>query len=396
MLQPTRRRLVGIAPHLAIGLAAALWTMHVSAGLMHHGVFEGPEGLARLAAPGWAFWFYLGKALFPVGLSLVYPHWADTLNAGGWLTWLPLLLAVGVTVVLGLAFRRRLAPSAVCLVSAALLLGPISGLFAMPFMMHSLVADHFQYAALLFFLLAAAFLVHELARTRSISPMVSQGGGLALVVLVSALSFVRAFEFRDSKTMWTDTMKKNPEAWVAYNNLGAIIADEALDRFEQAAFLSRDLKELEQKRIEASLTSGREAMAESLAREIKIRGDLLAEASAAGRAVIAEALPYLEKAVAMKAGNDAARHVLGNAYLRLNRPEEAERNYREAVEIDRAKIEKNRDPTLLINYATFLRASGRPQEAEALIREALRLRPEMRVVTEAAKFFGINPGDPNL
>jgi tetratricopeptide (TPR) repeat protein len=294
-----------------------------------------------------------------------------------------------------LAQNRRFSPVAVSLVAAALLLVPIAGLFAMPYMMHSLVADHFQYAALLFFLVAAASLLGECVGKLRGSIAAARVFGVVLLVAVAGLSLVRAFELRDTRTMWADTLKKNPQAWVAYNNLGALIADDALKSFEQAAFLTRDIKELEQKQMEASLTPGRVALADSLAREIKVRGDLLAEARTAGRTVIAEALPYLEKAVVMKPGNDAARHVLGNAYLRLNRVEEAERNYREAVEIDRAKIEKNRDPTLLINYASLLRASGRSAEAETLVREALRLRPEMRVVTEAAQYFGVNPGDPS-
>jgi len=48
--------------------------------------------LTRLAVAGRVFWFYLGKALVPVNLNLVYPVWRT--DTGTLAAWLPLLLAV--------------------------------------------------------------------------------------------------------------------------------------------------------------------------------------------------------------------------------------------------------------------------------------------------------------
>jgi tetratricopeptide (TPR) repeat protein len=42
----------------------------------------------RLAGAGWAVWFYLGKALLPLNLNLIYPRWQ--IHPENWSAWMPL------------------------------------------------------------------------------------------------------------------------------------------------------------------------------------------------------------------------------------------------------------------------------------------------------------------
>jgi hypothetical protein len=54
--------------------------------------------LERLLGAGAVVWFYLYKAVLPIGLDFIYPQWRIVTNDWRW--WLPLLAALGVTAVL--------------------------------------------------------------------------------------------------------------------------------------------------------------------------------------------------------------------------------------------------------------------------------------------------------
>lgn len=398
-------RMLRIVPHLVISLLLALWTLHVSAGIIHPGAFKGPEGWTRLANAGWVFGFYLGKTAWPSNLALIYPHWSDALRAHAPWSALPLLALAGLC--LGLALRSR-APLArlllVLLLASGCLLGPVSGLFDMPFMMHSLVADHFQYAALAAHILLLAMVGKILfggaqpglvvSRVSSPAIWIPRLAGTCLLVVLAGLSLRRAHALGDSRRMWRDTLDANPGAWAAYNNLGALIAAEGLGLFEEAAQLLKDAEDLETKRMELLLQHPSES--ERLARDQQARRDLAREKRERGRVLLDEGVPLLERGVALQPGNDSGRHALGNAYLRLNRPLDAERMYRECIAIERGKREAARNPTVLVNYASMLRFQGRSEEAMPLIREAIRLRPRMLAVRQAAEMFGLPVPDPRL
>ena len=89
-------------------------------------------------------WFYLSKAVLPIGLVFVYRQW--DIDAGDLRWWLPLAAALLVTAVL-IYYRRR--PVVRGLLFAWLYfivaLVPVMGLVDVYFMRYSLVADHYQY-----------------------------------------------------------------------------------------------------------------------------------------------------------------------------------------------------------------------------------------------------------
>ena len=92
-------------------------------------------------------WFYLGKALAPLHLNFVYPQW--TIGASDWRWWLPLIAAVGLTIVLYRKRRSRWGRPllfAWCFFGLALV--PVMGFTDVGFMRYSLVADHYAYIAL--------------------------------------------------------------------------------------------------------------------------------------------------------------------------------------------------------------------------------------------------------
>ena len=100
----------------------------------------------RCLIAGRAFWFQLGKLLWPSNLMFVYPRWE--INAGVWWQY---LFPLAVLVLLGILWSLRRwsrAPLAGVLVYILLLL-PTLGFLNIYFFIYSFVADHWQYLACL-------------------------------------------------------------------------------------------------------------------------------------------------------------------------------------------------------------------------------------------------------
>jgi hypothetical protein len=102
----------------------------------------------RMLGAGAIVWFYLYKALLPIHLVFVYPQWQ--VDAGDVRWWVPLAAAVAATSLLVWQRRRpwgRALLFAWLFFCVALL--PVMGFVDIAFMRYSLVADHYQYIAII-------------------------------------------------------------------------------------------------------------------------------------------------------------------------------------------------------------------------------------------------------
>ncbi|MES1209596.1 MAG: tetratricopeptide repeat protein [Pseudomonadota bacterium] len=203
---------------------------------------------ARLAGAGWAIWFYLGKALLPLGLRSIYPRWQ--IDPRAWWSYLPALFATGVFVA---CWRGRRAWGTGPLVAAfyfVVMLSPVLGFMDIAFMKLSLVADHWQYFALIapVALCAAAIATgHQRLGTQAAIPMRTALAATAGVVLIAlgASTWRQSERYRDSGTYWQAVLAADPDAWGAHNNLGAFLlergeSDAALAHFQKAVALRPD------------------------------------------------------------------------------------------------------------------------------------------------------------
>ncbi len=135
-----------IAPFAAVATALVL----VNIWFQTHGGTEPIRTASlgeRLLGAGAVVWFYLSKALLPVHLAFVYPQWHIEVANPLW--WLPLLSALGVSVVL-LRFRGTWGrPFLMAWAFFCIALLPVMGLTDVYFMRYSLVADHYQHVAII-------------------------------------------------------------------------------------------------------------------------------------------------------------------------------------------------------------------------------------------------------
>lgn len=335
-----RRDVLPLVPWFAFG-AAAGW---ITARFEH--TMIGAQGsdyalswLDRVVLAGRVIWFYLGKLVWPANLSFMYPRW--TIDAGEVWQWLSPLAAVALTI--GLWVTRRRGALAALLVFVGVLFPALGFVNVFPFI-YSYVADHFQYhASLAVFAFAGAGLSWALARW----PAATAGATGLLLLVLAGLSFAQAQIYRDVFTLYEATIQRNPECWMAYNNLGCAQVDagqfnDAVPNFEAAIKVKPNYYEAENN-----------------------LGDALTRA---GRA--REAVPHLLRALELKPDYAEARSNLGVAYLSLDRTDEG------VAEIRRALQLKPEYPLAHYNLGLALARSGKTDEAISHFAEAVRLKPD--------------------
>jgi tetratricopeptide (TPR) repeat protein len=171
----------------------------------------------RLAIAGRVFWFYLGKALWPVNLNLVYPQWK--VDAASWAAYVP--LACGCAAVL-VCWRFRQSWGRHVLFGQgcfALTLFPALGFFDAQFLTHWQVSDHLQYLPLIAPVALAAAAIVSLPGTAFFRCVAA-----AAVVGLSVLAFDRARVFSTEESLFRDTLARNPGAWGVQSDFGALLA----------------------------------------------------------------------------------------------------------------------------------------------------------------------------
>jgi len=214
-----------MVPFFLLGVCGAVVT-----GYLEHSIADvGASGAEwnysfaqRVLIAGRGVWFYLGKLVWPFGLSFVYPKWS--VDVGVWWQW---TFPVGVVSVIGVLFlmRRRIGRGA--LVAVLFFVGtlvPGLGFINVYPMRYTFVADHYQYhASIGVIVLASAGLVVKTGMGRQISSAGIPIGGIAIVLLFM-LTVRWTFVYRDSETLWTDVVAKDPNCWLGWINLGRVAA----------------------------------------------------------------------------------------------------------------------------------------------------------------------------
>lgn len=294
----------------------------------------------RILVAGRAIWFYLGKLLWPAHLIFIYPRWQID-AAAAWQYLFP-LAALGLIGVLWAIRRRMRAPLAVLLIFIGSLF-PILGFFNVFAFLFSFVADHFLYlASLAVIAFVSAGWGLWFRHDRRVAGVVA---GLALAVL-GVLTWRQSGMYRDIETFYRVTLARNPDAWMAHNNLGILLdesgrASEAIAHYEQTL------------RLKPNFADGHNNLGVALADTRRPQ----------------EAMVQYQEALRLNPLYVGAYLNLGNLLRDTGKLPEAVAEYNEALRIQPASPEAHN------NLGIALAQEGRLSEAMDQCREALRLNP---------------------
>jgi tetratricopeptide (TPR) repeat protein len=271
--------------------------------------------LARLAAAGWAVWFYLYKTLLPLNLMVIYPKWQ--VDTSYWGSYMPGALLVGCFLIFWWKRGTWGRPLLFGLGYFVTMLFPVLGFFDQSFFQYSLVSDHWQYYSIVG---AIALVVAPVA---AIGRRVDQPGravgvvaGVAVLLMLGVDTWTRAGVYGTAETLWRDTLTKNSNAWIAYNNLGTVLrrtgrVQEAIEQYEQALRIRPDYAEAHANLGNALQRVGR----------------------------VQDAIGHYERAVQIAPGSAEFQYVLGSALEQAGRRPEAIAHYEQAVLINPDYVE---------------------------------------------------------
>jgi len=371
-----RADLFRVAPFFAFALlltAVNIWfQLHLTTGPIRD-----VTALQRLLGASAVVWFYLSKALVPVRLIFIYPQWDVRADDLRW--WLLLAAAVAATAVL-VAFRAR--PIARALLGAwlffAIALVPVMGFADVYYMTYSLVADHYQYIAIVGVCAVAAAGLTVLVKGARARAALSG----AVLLLFGIATWRQCEQYVNAETLYRATLDGNPTCWLAHNLLGVQLVEhspeEAVSHFRDAARLKPDNVEALNNLCLASRRVGRlDDTVRACTEALRLNPTL-----AMARSTLDEALAFraqVDPARVAAAKGALAQHPdqvdlhieLADALLDAGRPDEALAEYRSV-------LKANPDaPAVQNGLGMALADLGRADEAEPHFREAIRLAPRL-------------------
>ena len=357
-----KKNLINTIPFFAFSAifsAITVWFQYNRAGAV--GEPWSVEFLERVAIAGRAVWFYSAKIIFPFDLMFIYPRWS--MNPGMLSSYVP--VAALITVFFILWNKREswghplLAGSGYFVIN----LFPVLGFFNIYFMRYSFVADHWQYIASPGIIVLGVWVVTSLIDHASLAPSLSTNRfeknyfqtkkrlkvsiGFLLLGFLTFSTFHRAEIFQKNFSIWEDTLKKNPNAWMAHNNIGIELGrqgklDEAIKHYKETLRLNP-----------------RYAIAhDNLGLALKQKGNLQ------------EAAVHFRESIRHDPKFWESFNNLGYVLNELGKPDEAMDYFQQALAINPNTVEA------LNNLANILDAKGNVEEAKTIYEKALSIDPE--------------------
>ncbi len=174
--------------------------------------------IQRIGFASFAFMQYIGKLCLPVKLSAIYPYpdiIGQTVPTFYYLMIIPSVVIAALSVFFVVKNRKNTAFGIVFfIINIVLLLQfiPVGG---------AVYSDRYSYIPSIGFFILIALLIRNLIEKHPGLKSVFYGIFSIYLVLLSVLTVKRIEIWKDSLTLWEDTVKKSPKAVVAWNNLGS-------------------------------------------------------------------------------------------------------------------------------------------------------------------------------
>lgn len=334
-----------LIPFFVAGVSAGLFTAWME------WAFVGARGsgytftfIERTLIAGRAIWFYLGKLIWPVDLIFIYPRWH--VSQVIWWQYLFPAMALLVTLGLWLLSHRNRGPLAAWLFFVGTLF-PALGFFNVYPFRYSFVADHFQYLAMIGPLTLAVAGIDKLFRhLRNKEPLWELVFCEMLLLILGGLAWHQCGMYASDETLWRVTLSRNPDCWMACNNLGFILTqkgevDEAMAEFQKALQINPKDPPSWNNVGNVLLHWGK----------------------------VAEAIPYFQKALQVNPDYAEARNNLGSALLQEGKVHEAVAQFQKVLQINPDSVEAHG------NLGNVMLQEGKVDEAIAQYQKALQISP---------------------
>jgi len=377
-----QRDVLPLLPWFTVGVPAGLFTAWVERTIIGaHGAVFALTVPQRFLLAGRVIWFYAWKLIWPASLAFSYPHWR--IDPASWWQWLFPAGALAVTLGLCVIARRNRGPLAAFLIFAGTLAPVLGFLNVLPFR-YSYVADHFQYLAALGIIVPVAAALSRWERV---------GVPAALLVVLGILTWRQSTMYTDVETLYRQTLARNPESWLAHNNLGLLLVQkpgeepDAIAEYREAIRLEPDYPESHFNLGSAFAHSDppdRLAAIEEYRVALRLKPDYAEAYNNLGNALthipggMAEAVAEFQAALKIEPDVAEIHTNLGNALARTpGRLEDAVAEYRTALRID-----PNNAATHYCLAGALSQMTGRQHDAIAECQTALRIAPDFTPAQE--------------
>jgi tetratricopeptide (TPR) repeat protein len=341
------RDLVALVPMVVLGVGFVSLTVFLESS------YGGAQGeaftqtwLERVLIAGRALWFYAGKLMWPAGLVFIYPRWAISTHAW-WQYLFPISAVLAVAALWW--WRARIGKGPVTAVAYFVVAVVPLSFVNVAFTRLSYVSDHWQYWASMGLIALAAGAAAHVAGPwlrRPAGRPVAAAATVAVITLLAARCWERCLVYESEETLWTDTVNRNPEAWVAHYNLGSVLSqegrsNEAIRHYRKAARIKPDYP----------------LVHNNLGLELRMQGRH------------GEAIRHFAEALRLAPGFTKAHVNLGSTLMDLDRHEQANVHFRRALRIDPDFAGAH------FNLGVALHDQGRTALAIAHLGHALQLDP---------------------
>jgi tetratricopeptide (TPR) repeat protein len=355
---------------------------------------------ARLAGAGWAVWFYAYKALLPFGLRSIYPRWQ--IDAGQWWAYLPGLLVVSVLVA-GWRYLGNWGKALFwCILYYVVMLSPVLGFLNVGFMKFSLVADHWQYFAIIGPIALVAAAIAKGYERLGAHPRYALAVGVSAMLVGLVLLTSRQSElYRDSGTFWRAVLAADADSLAAHNNLGGFLveqgqSDEALVHFKRAVEIRPDYAKAQYNLGAALREKGLvdEAIIH-LQRAVDIDPRYVEAHNSLARGLDEQgkwegAIEHLERSLEINPDQAEAHNNLANVLWHKGRLRQAAAEYEKALALHPDYAAAH------VNLGEVLREAGEPREAVAHYRSALEIRPDLAPALDGLAWVFATSPDASL
>lgn len=344
-----RRDVRPLVPFLALGTIAGFFTSWAERSLIGAtGAEFHFSPIERLLIAGRAFLFYLRQLVWPADLIFIYPRWK--IDASVWWQYL-FPVSAAALVLIAWRFRARTRAPLAALLYFGITLAPALGFVNVYPFRFSFVADHFQYlAGAGIIALVAAMIDRVVCRLQAPSLAVRRTAtALTFGLILGVLTIHQSRLYADPVTLYEETLRRNPSAWLAHLNLGFLANQDpsqgnavAMAHYRAALAINPD-----EPQVHANLGTAEMEMG-----------------------LYDDALKEHQTAVRLAPGYSEAYLNMGTDLLNLGRYQEAEAAYRSALAIKPGLAVTHFDLGLALTYL------GRRGEALTEVKEALSIQPD--------------------